>query len=764
LVNQVPRGQTFGKITFRDGLGDEDQYLLLDGLGGVTYSGNDANAIAEYSRFGERLLVQIDTMPDPFYQNLVSVSRGNAGEPTGCFARLLDHADCAELAVVRSEVDPVCGAGHTRTLFMEKGGYCVLVDDVRFRTSGEAYVACTFRSLGEPVLDRAAGTWTVAQPRASLRLESIALPGMMPVPQFATAERSSGATPEQRSVKVMVLRETASRTYEAGETYRFANLFCGIRAGEQPARRAVALQADAVAVCGVRNVVYGVPLDGETTLGPLTVAASAFRLAADTAQFVGLRRLALDGTLCAEFAQPVTLDIDLTKATCQVRSPDLRPAGTVVWAPAWQTDSSFAELANGVAGPDGAALVAELAGLREAVAGILTSIPGTAPSRTAAAVPAGEVPRLSARTLLPPGPELTDARWATLADNREVLVACRADGRLLAVDIGGQALVDVATGKAPLLSVWAGTLDGQTTLLCGAQDGTLLAYDLAAKLLWQERNTHLWYGPQPAIYSLTVADFTGEGGQSIALGTHGGVSLTDSRGRFLRFTQVYAHAVFPVEAVTLYDSPRPWLLANTWGGGLKLVAPAEGVVLDGWAAFWAGTAFYQRLERFGGDETYAVQGGTFGIGCGKLRAEGWSQGQPAAPAWDPASWYKRTDGETRGVLVHDVDGDGLPEVLTGNEAGFLVCYDHTGKLLWKRLVGTAINGLVAVDLNGDGEAEVVVAGDRPGLRVFDRAWHDVGTWSPESGAPVVRLWSIGQAVAAQTADGAAAVVDLGPSR
>jgi hypothetical protein len=48
--------------------------------------------------------------------------------------------------------------------------------------------------------------------------------------------------------------------------------------------------------------------------------------------------------------------------------------------------------------------------------------------------------------------------------------------------------------------------------------------------------------------------------------------------------------------------------------------------------------------------------------------------------------------------------------------------------------------------------------------VFDRAWHDVGTWSPESGAPVVRLWSIGQAVAAQTADGAAAVVDLGPSR
>ena len=72
----------------RDGLGPDDQYLLLDGLGGITYSGNDAGAICEYSRYGERLLVQIEGKPDPFYQNFVSVSRGNALDPTGTFARV----------------------------------------------------------------------------------------------------------------------------------------------------------------------------------------------------------------------------------------------------------------------------------------------------------------------------------------------------------------------------------------------------------------------------------------------------------------------------------------------------------------------------------------------------------------------------------------------------------------------------------------------------------------------------------------------------
>jgi hypothetical protein len=137
------------------------------------------------------------------------------------------------------------------------------------------------------------------------------------------------------------------------------------------------------------------------------------------------------------------------------------------------------------------------------------------------------------------------------------------------------------------------------------------------------------------------------------------------------------------------------------------------------------------------------------------------KGRPeAGSVWEAGSWYRRSDGDTRGVLVLDADGSGVPEILTGNEAGYLVCYEHTGKPLWKRLIGGAVNALLAADVNGDGTDEVVVAGDGPGLRVFDRVWREIGSWSALAGGPVLKLWAVGNAVAVQTADGAVMLVEF----
>lgn len=311
-----------------------------------------------------------------------------------------------------------------------------------------------------------------------------------------------------------------------------------------------------------------------------------------------------------------------------------------------------------------------------------------------------------------------------------------------------------------MLSCWAGKLGGLPTLLCGARDGGLYAFDPSGKPRWETRNTHLWYGPFPACYSLAVADFSNPGEDQIAVGTHGGVSLYSAAGDFLRFTMVYAHAVKPEHVVRFYGDARPSLLLNTWGGGPKLVDPVGGKARDAWFAVWGGLAPYLQPFDFGG-ETYVAYGGLNGTACGRLQREPWTAGKRLpAEVWGQDSWYLASDGETTAVLVVDLDGDGRPEVLSGNETGFLVSYDLAGKRRFAKLVGTRPNQLLAADVNADGRPEILMAGEDPALTVFDRKLERLGEWTPSGGA-VRKMWLHGDRLLVQTAGDTLETVSFG---
>lgn len=737
VVNDVPYEQGFNKITLRDGLQPDDQYLLLDGLGGVTYSGNDAGAICEYSRYGQRLLVQIEGKQDPFYQNFVSVARGNALEPSGAFARLTDLTDLGSMMYVRLEVDPLCGAKAVRHLFMERGQFCLAFDDVTVKEEDEYAITSTWRAMGTPK-----GTFTFEGEKADLHIDNIVFPGVGE-PQYTIGERTAGTSQREADFKIHVLRETVARRFKAGETYRYANVFGGARHGEAfAAGRAAALSDTAVLVGDTQPTLHGAALQDRIALGNVTLSAAACRVGRDTAQLVRVKQISADGKVLLKLAAPVTLSLELSGQRIIAQSPESKQVGTINWEPQWRVTGTWAQAAKGLALPGGGTLKMNV----EAVWAVLQANlkPSTAPP------PAPPIERPWPQ-IKPPAQVWSSAaaiNATCLADldgdgSEEVITAC-GDGRVVAMDLQGKEKLNISLGDEPLLSCWAGQLGGQLTILVGGQKGALVALDPAGKTLWRARNARWWYGPGPAIYSLAVGDFAGDGGQMIACGTHGGGSLFDAHGQFVSFTQTYSHAMQPLQAVSIYGGRQQWALGATWGGGLKLWQPLKQQIVEGWFHSWGRVAYDVQMLHVG-EDLWFLYAGPHGIAGARLDKAAFLAGKRDAPSVWQDSWYLRSDGETTAVLPLDMNGDGTPEVLTANETGFLVWYSLKGERLGKKLVGMQARALAVRDMTGDGRPELVLAGEFPQVLVLDRqTLQPVGGWQDETNWPVTRMLDVPQ--------------------
>jgi len=103
--------------------------------------------------------------------------------------------------------------------------------------------------------------------------------------------------------------------------------------------------------------------------------------------------------------------------------------------------------------------------------------------------------------------------------------------------------------------------------------------------------------------------------------------------------------------------------------------------------------------------------------------------------------------------VHDLDGDGTPEILTANETGFLVCYSLTGERLWTKLIGTEISDLLLADVLPADGTELVVAGQEPGITVLGADRRELLRWSPDNRSSVSQAWEDDHGLLLTTADG-----------
>jgi len=753
VVNDVPFEQTFHKITFRDGLGQDDQYLLLDGLGGTPYSGNDANEIAEYSRYGQQLIVAIEGKEDPFYRNMVSVSRGNEPAHTGMFARLHHMADIGPLAYTCSQVDPLAGAGNVRHLFMEKGGYIVVLDDVTMRESAEYFLTCNFRSLGQPTLDEAKRTWRTNNDTVDLIVQNVAVPGMDPAPLFAQGVRTNGTTAKEWHSRVNVLRETVARHFDAGQTYRFANLFYGAHAAATAPWRATAMGSQAVAVHGKQGaIVYAAAPDGRVQLGDLHIRGQAVRVARDSVQFIAATDITIGDTQVLSSAAPVTVSFDLVGESIDCQDAAVRQVRTIVFAPVWEEHRTFAEIRR-TPTVHGDVTFGDPSVLRAAVDSLLAQASRPASSQIATSSQSVAQP-VNVRTLLATKAQVVDAAPADMdGDGRDEMVLATQAGRVIAVDQDGNVIFDDHDAAQPLFSLWAGSINGKPMVITGAENGVVRARDATGAVRWSYTNHHSNYGTQPTVYSLTVGDFDGDGTQRIALGGHGCVVLLNDDGSFVRATMVNHHGTRPLRPVQIGDGAKQWLQLYTWGSGMKLVDPITGFVAPGWDHQWGGLGTYLSMRHLRGDDAiYGVYAGPNGVGVGKLNLDALSAGSRIQQELWSDAWTIHSDGQTTAALVDDFDGNGESEILTGVETGFLVCYKPDGTRSWKQLIGTPINAIVWMDFDDNGEKQFIVAGESPALtRVgVDHQPHALA----QPHEPIDRLWVSGKVLLAVTRSGA----------
>ena len=144
----APIDECFDKLAVRCGWNADDDYLLIDGLGGGSHSYADAGGILDYSRFGLSWIVSEDCLvfTAPEDHSAVTIVRdGIIGAPPG-FAVLEEHrTDNSGNVYLRIRLKNYAGADWIREIFLRRKRCVVFHDTVIANKPGEYSIEAHFR-------------------------------------------------------------------------------------------------------------------------------------------------------------------------------------------------------------------------------------------------------------------------------------------------------------------------------------------------------------------------------------------------------------------------------------------------------------------------------------------------------------------------------------------------------------------------------------------------------------------------------------------
>jgi len=151
-----PLERCFDKIALRAGNDVDDDYLLVDGLGGGSHSYADAAAVLDYARFGVSCLVSEDALifTAPEHHTAVTVVRDGVVGKVPAFAELEEQAVRADGTLyLRIRLTAYAGAEWVREIFLLPGRCAVFHDTVTARVAGDYAIEAHFRTPARAVLD-----------------------------------------------------------------------------------------------------------------------------------------------------------------------------------------------------------------------------------------------------------------------------------------------------------------------------------------------------------------------------------------------------------------------------------------------------------------------------------------------------------------------------------------------------------------------------------------------------------------------------------
>jgi outer membrane protein assembly factor BamB len=636
----------FDKVVFRHSLDPQDDYLMLDGLSNGGHYHHDGNSIVRYTSKGRIWLADADYLKSPIkFHNSLLVFRDGRGELIPPYTELEEACWLEPFGYSRTTVRDYCGTDWTRHVLELRGQWFLVLDQVVARSGGDYHLRCLWRTIGDVSLDVPDRRLVVDQ--GGPRMELTCAPGCSADAQLTLkSEAMIRGTWDQYpynggSGEVKVLQECASLRLAAGDRYVYCNVF-GAHDPVPPAQR---LAEELVRLVGDPPALVGSGDGLAAVVRSLVTDARFLYISSERVLLAGVSTLFIDGAERMRSGRTVALSLDLARrcATAMVPEPT--------------------EVRLGGAAADSTVLVAGThrlplswaAEVEMAVEAALSTSPGPKTVPSPPQVVSSEMRRISEPLWdlrLPAGQMPYSACLGSEREGEDVpLYVGTLSGSLYCVENGRVEWDYRSQGRVYSIAVADLTGDGRPVVVLGSADHYLYTLDRNGREIWRRELTY--YLHEPLVRVVTTADLGLAEGRAIVAGGKNCHVLAYSPDGCELWRHEVIHGVKDIAAIDMTGDGRDEVLAVT-----------------DWST-------YQCID---------------------------ASGQGLWPVWEVRSRHGRGTNVVRGA---DIDGDGLPEMLCGAVDSCVYAFRTTGEMLWEFYTGEEIAALAAVDLNGDGAAEVV---------------------------------------------------------
>ena len=713
---RMPPDKAFAKITFRSGLDEADQYLVLDGIWGGPAGKpiQDANAILQFSDGGRTYLIDIDPetqnrRASSVNHNVLTVTRDGQAPLPPRLAALEAVADLPSIGYAHTRLDPYMDGSWDRHIFWRKGRYFIVADSFRASRDGVFALESQWRLLGRAAISEGGFSCTLggtgtAEPAERTIVFTVAGDWGNEDARSAWPVRSrlidiSADTVRRQYARyarpvINRLRPTAVLKLKEGEETGLAALFY-TRSPAEPRHYSIAANGrNTFLITGDEPAWLSIPGErGHFRRGPLVVDANVVWATKAATAARGLTRLALDGRVLLRSQIPVDAEWDFVRGACVLNL--VRPAVVEVSSRGILKLGRGEHRLSGLPAMDGTAAgrLSEIFEHAESSPGALIDEP-LSPALTAPSLPAVSEPW--------PGAVIHDLKIVGGGENAPVLLGCE-DGRIIRSDRRGRTKWEFQTNGPVHAVETAPLIPGGRIALAGSDDGLLYALDFeTGKKLWTHRAEVY---PETAIYtwwtldgrakvrSVLAADFDGDGKTEIALGTGGmQVEMVDSEGS-LRWRQPVRYGL-PVRLFALRPSSGgpAALLA-----GLDFLASQSGLfrfrhdgTLESPDAFPSG--------REGWDYT-----GISALAALDQESKRTLLAVGRSGAFNEVEFYDASSGRSRGKAQIGDAVSGLvwlgvgkePVALAATEAGWVITLMPDGRVVWSVPLPDAVDRLWA---------------------------------------------------------------------
>lgn len=293
----LPFEQTFDKLVLRSGLATDADYLMLDGYAAGNHGHFDGNAITAFTSCGAHWLIDAEYIRNtPKYHCAITVQRDGITRPMPTNVRLDAAAWYGGGAITRTTMPGYNGIAWTRSIVNVAGRYTAVIDEATAEQPGEYNLRCCWRVLGQAQLS--GNTLELRQ-----REKGFALRNLTNQTQELVFMRNSGELIYSQTVGLPIhqLYQFENRHLAAGEKVRFINVFAASSNDVPRIDAALVGDRQARVTVDARSEIIGV--DGFA--GEVKSDASVYRLASDHLWLAGARSVHAAGKEIVQRADAV---------------------------------------------------------------------------------------------------------------------------------------------------------------------------------------------------------------------------------------------------------------------------------------------------------------------------------------------------------------------------------------------------------------------------------------------------------------------------